>query len=50
MMNERGINVDRSTIARCVPRYAPILNEGIRREMRTPNRAWRVDETCASVI
>jgi len=44
-MAERGVNVDHSTIARWVLRYAPILNERIRREMRAPNRSWRVDET-----
>jgi IS6 family transposase len=45
IMAERGVNVDHSTIARWVLRYAPILNERIRREMRAPNRSWRVDET-----
>ena len=45
MMAERGLTVDHSTIARWVLRYAPILNERIRAEMRNPNRSWRVDET-----
>lgn len=45
MMAERGLTVDHSTIARWVLRYAPILNERIRSEMRNPNRSWRVDET-----
>jgi len=45
MMAERGITVDHSTIARWVLHYGPILNERIRREMRNPNRSWRVDET-----
>jgi IS6 family transposase len=45
MMVERGVDVDHSTIARWVVHYAPMLNELIRREMRTPNRSWRVDET-----
>ena len=39
------MDVDHSTIARWVVHYAPLLNELIRREMRTPNRSWRVDET-----
>jgi hypothetical protein len=45
MMAERGVTVDHSTIARWVLRYAPVLNERIRSEMRNPNRSWRCDET-----
>jgi transposase, IS6 family len=45
MMTERGLTVDPSTIARWVLRYAPVLNERIRSEMRRPNCSWRVDET-----
>jgi transposase-like protein len=45
MMAERGLSIDHSTIARWVLRYAPVLNERIRSEMRNPNRSWRVDET-----
>jgi transposase-like protein len=32
-----------------VQRYAPILNQRIRREIRNPNRSWRVDETYVKV-
>lgn len=49
MMAERGLSVDHATIARWVLRYAPILNERIRSEMRHPNRSWRVDETYVRV-
>jgi len=45
MMAERGLTVDHSIIARWVLHYAPILEERIRRQMRRPNRSWRVDET-----
>ena len=45
MMVERGLTMDHSTIARWVLRYAPVLNERIRSEMRRPNRSWRCDET-----
>ena len=45
MMAERGVEVDHSTIARWVLHFSPILNDLIRREMRRPNRSWRVDET-----
>ena len=48
-MAERGLTVDHSTIARWVLRYAPVLNERIRSEMRNPNRSWRVDETYVRV-
>jgi IS6 family transposase len=49
MMAERGLSIDHSTIARWVLHYAPILNQRIRREMRRPNRSWRVDETYVRV-
>src|SRR4051794_11493071 len=45
MMMERGLTVDHSTIARWVLRYAPVLNERIRSEMRRTGRSWRCDET-----
>jgi transposase, IS6 family len=45
IMAERGLCVDHVTIWRWVQRYAPILNQRIRRELRRPNRSWRVDET-----
>jgi IS6 family transposase len=49
MMAERGVQVDHSAIARWVLQFGPILNELIRREMRRPNRSWRVDETYVRV-
>src|ERR1700683_1932870 len=49
MMAERFLSIDHSTIARWVLHYAPILNQRIRREMRRPNRSWRVDETYVRV-
>ena len=45
IMAERGLSVDHVTIWRWVQHYAPILNQQIRRELRHPNRSWRVDET-----
>jgi transposase-like protein len=45
MMVERGLAIDHSTIARWVLRYAPVLNDRIRSEMRQPNRSWRCVET-----
>jgi transposase-like protein len=49
MMTERGLSVDHSTVARWVLHYGPILNQRIRRQMRQPNRSWRVDETYVRV-
>src|SRR5690348_10762731 len=48
-MAERGLSVDHVTISRWVQRYAPILNQRLRREVRCPNRSWRVDETYVKV-
>src|SRR5215469_8422048 len=48
-MAERNLFVDNVTIWRWVQRYAPVLKQGIRREMRPPNRSWRVDETYVKV-
>ena len=49
IMAERGLSVDHSTIGRWVLRYAPELYKRIRREVRPPNRSWRVDETFVRV-
>jgi transposase, IS6 family len=46
---ERGLSVDHVTIWRWVQRYAPILHQRMRREIRHPNRSWRVDETYVRV-
>ena len=48
-MAERSLSVDHVTIWRWVQRYAPVLNQRMRREMRRPNRSWRVDETYVKV-
>jgi len=45
IMAGRNLSVDHVTIWRWVQRYAPVLNQRIRGEMRRPNRSWRVDET-----
>jgi hypothetical protein len=49
LMRERGLAVDHSTIERWVLRYALELHKRLRRELRRPNRSWRVDETCIRV-
>ncbi len=49
MMAERGLSVGHVTVWRWVQHYAPILNQRLRRELRRPNRSWRVDETYVRV-
>jgi IS6 family transposase len=49
LMAERSLSVDHTTVWRWVQRYAPILNQRIRRELRRPNRSLRVDETYVRV-
>jgi len=49
IMAERNLSVDHVTIWRWVQRYAPVLNERLRRELRRPDRSWRVDETYVKV-
>ena len=49
MMVERCLSVDPSTIWRWVQRYAPELNDRIRRELKPTNRSWRTDETYVRV-
>ena len=48
-MAERNLSVDHSTIARWVLRYGPELSRRVRRQVRHPNRSWRVDETYVRV-
>ena len=43
-MAERNLAIDHVTIWRWVQRYAPILNQRLRRKLRRPNRSWRVDD------
>lgn len=49
MMQERGIEVDHSTINRWVLKYAPELDKRIRPHLRPTNDSWRVDETYVKV-
>ncbi len=45
MMQERGVEVDHSTINRWVLKYAPELDKRIRPHLKPTNDSWRVDET-----
>lgn len=48
-MQERGIEVDHSTLNRWVLKYAPELDKRIRAHLRPTNNSWRVDETYIKV-
>ncbi len=45
MMQERGVEVDPSTIMQWVHRYAPELEKRVRIYQRHGSTSWRVDET-----
>jgi transposase, IS6 family len=49
MMQERGVEVDPSTIFRWVQRYAPELEKPMRRYLRHRSGSWCVDETYVRV-
>jgi len=49
MMQERGVEVDPSTIMRGVHRYAPELEKRVRAYQGCGSASWRVDETYVKV-
>jgi transposase-like protein len=49
MMQERGVEVDPSTIFRWVQRFAPELEKRVRRYQGHRSGSWRVDETYVRV-
>ena len=49
MMQERGVEVDPSTIMRWVHRYAPELEKRVRAYQGYGSASWRVDETYVKV-
>jgi IS6 family transposase len=49
MMQERGVDVDPSTLFRWVQRYAPEIEKRIRQYQGSRSGSWRVDETYVRV-
>jgi transposase-like protein len=49
LMEERGVEVDQSTINRWVIQYSPQLEEAFHRRKRTVWVSWRMDETYIKV-
>ena len=45
LLAERGLAADHTTIWRWVQRYAPELEQRLRRHLKPTNKSWRVDET-----
>jgi len=48
-MEERGVDVDHSTINRWVLKYTPLLEEEFKRRKRPVGTSWRMDETYIKV-
>lgn len=49
MMEERGVDVDHSTINRWVVKYAPELEKEFRKRKKPVGSSWRVDETYVKI-
>jgi transposase-like protein len=49
MMEERGVDVDHSTLNRWVVKYAPLLEKQFRARKRAIGASWRLDETYVKV-
>ncbi|BBU63260.1 IS6 family transposase [Methylosinus sp. C49] len=49
MMEERGVEVDHSTLNRWVVKYAPLLEKQFRARKRMIGSSWRLDETYVKV-
>ena len=48
-MEERGVEVDHSTLNRWVLKYAPLLEKEFRAHKRPVGRSWRMNETYVKV-
>ena len=49
IMQERGVDVDHSTLNRWVIEYAPLLAEEVQKRKAPTSRSWRMDETYIKV-
>jgi transposase-like protein len=49
LLEERGLNVDHTTVWRWVQYYGPELEQRLRRYLKPTNKSWRVDETYVRV-
>jgi IS6 family transposase len=49
LLEERGLNVDHTTVWRWVQYYGPELEQRLRPHLKPTNKSWRVDETYVRV-
>ncbi len=49
MMEERGVDVDHSTINRWVLKFTPFIEKEFRKKKKPVGQSWRMDETYVSV-
>ena len=49
LLEERGLNVDHTTVWRWVQYYGPELERRLRPHLKSTNKSWRVDETYVRV-
>jgi hypothetical protein len=49
LLAERGVSVDHVTLWRWVQKYAPELEQRLRKRLQSTNDSWRVDETYVRV-
>jgi putative transposase len=49
IMEERGVNVDHTTLNRWVINYSPLITTAAEKHKRAAASSWRVDETCVKV-
>jgi IS6 family transposase len=49
LLEERGLDVDHTTVWRWVQYYGPELEQRLRQHLKPTNKSWRVDETYVRV-
>jgi transposase, IS6 family len=49
MMDERGVEVDHTTIMRWVHEFSPKIEKKVRRYLKSTNDSWKMDETYIKV-
>jgi putative transposase len=49
LMNERGVNIDHSTVQRWVFKYTGMIEEEFRKKKKSVGTSWRMDETYIKV-
>jgi len=48
-MNERGVDVDHSTVQRWVVTYTEMMEDAFRKKKKPVGKSWRMDETYIKV-